>query len=244
VRVLVTGSSRGLGLGICGAFAERGDEVVAVCRRPTPELEALGVEVVDGIELTDDAAVASLPTRIGGDPLDVVVCNAAINIDAPGLDEIVVPDLLRTLDVNALGAVRVVLALLPTLQRGAKIVLVSSGGLSPLNMLTNPSVGNYGYRMSKSALISFGHGLARDVRDRGIAVLITAPGAVNTDQLRQVYAQGRTSVLPETAADPLEVGRLFRARIDELTLEDSPAWQRNPAGEPAIEPELQAQLVP
>jgi NAD(P)-dependent dehydrogenase (short-subunit alcohol dehydrogenase family) len=241
---LVTGASRGIGLGICQACAERGDEVLAVCRHSTPALAALGVQVIDGIELTSDEAAGRLPAAVGDGPLDVVVCNAAINIDAPGLDDIVVSDLLRTLDVNALGAVRVVLALLPKLQAGAKIVLISSGGLSPLNLLGNPSVGNYGYRMSKSALVSFGHGLARDVRERGIAVLITAPGAVNTDQLRQVYAQGRTSVVPETAADPLDIGRLLRERIDDLTLADSPVWQRTPTGEPAIPAELRAQLVP
>ena len=84
--------------------------------------------------------------------------------------------------------------------------------------------------MSKSALISFGHSLARDLREDGIAVAITSPGAVNTDQLRISFETGHTHLDPANAADPFDVGRLYRDRIDELTVEMSPAWQRDPTG--------------
>jgi NAD(P)-dependent dehydrogenase (short-subunit alcohol dehydrogenase family) len=86
--------------------------------------------------------------------------------------------------------------------------------------------------MSKAALTSFGSGLARDVRDRGIAVVISSPGPVDTRMLRETFAQGRTTqAVIDRARDPLEIGRLFRDRLDELTLEDSPAWQATPTGE-------------
>src|SRR5262245_56800467 len=64
-RVLVTVGGRGLGLGIAMAYAERGDAVVAVCRTPTPELKALGVEIIDGIELGDSESVARVSPRLG-----------------------------------------------------------------------------------------------------------------------------------------------------------------------------------
>src|SRR4051812_45594211 len=106
-RVVITGAARGLGLGLAEAFAERGDHVLAVCRTTTPELDALGVEVVEGIELTSDAAVGRLAAAVGDAPLDVLIANAAINNDAPRLEEIDVPALAHAFDVNALGAVRV-----------------------------------------------------------------------------------------------------------------------------------------
>jgi NAD(P)-dependent dehydrogenase (short-subunit alcohol dehydrogenase family) len=245
VRVLVTGGARGLGFGICKAFAEHGDDVIATCRRSTPELAALGVQIVEGIELASDKAVATLPDAIGERPLDAIVCNAALNNDSSRLDNICVDALMHSFDVNTLGVIRVVLSLMPRLRPGAKIMLVSSGGIAPLNILINSSAGNYGYRMSKSALVSFGHGLARDVRDRGIAVLIVSPGPTDTDMLREVYAQGRTTEARlQAALDPVVVGHLLRDRLEALTLERSPAWERNPMGEPAVPAEILAQLSP
>jgi NAD(P)-dependent dehydrogenase (short-subunit alcohol dehydrogenase family) len=233
-RVLITGASRGLGLGLCEAFAERGDHVIAACRTPTPELEALGVQVADGIELTSDAAVGLLVDAVGSQPLDVLICNAAINNDAPALEQVKVGDLAAAIDVNTLGAVRVVLALLDALRAGSKVMLVSIRAAA-LNVDT-PSAGNYGYRMSKAALTSFGFGLARDLRERGVAVLLASPGPVDTPMLRAVFRQGRTPLDPAQAPSALTVSRQFRDRIDELTLADSPAWQAEPTGEPVSFP--------
>jgi NAD(P)-dependent dehydrogenase (short-subunit alcohol dehydrogenase family) len=233
MRVLVAGASRGIGFALCEAFAERGDHVIAAVRKSNSELEGLGVQIVEGIELTSDEAVAKLPHAVGPEGLDVLIYNAAINKDSPGLEDIEVETLKETIDVNALGAVRTVLALLPALRDGSKIMLVSIGATA-LNRGHVPSTGNYGYRMSKAALSSFGHGLARAVRDRGIAVVLSSPGPVDTDMLRHVAAQGRSSYDPNDAPKPIEVARLFRDRIDELELESSPAWQAGPTGEPVI----------
>ena len=229
MRVLVTGGSRGIGLGICTAFAERGDGVIAVCRTASPALRALDVQIVEGVDMTSDADVATLPAAVGDGPLDAVICNAAIN-PYQGIDDLVAASVLETLDVNSVGPVRVVLALLPKLLAGSKIVLVGSGGYEHIVVPPTASVGNYAYRMSKAALVSLGHSLARDLRDRGIAVAITSPGVVNTDQLRLAFETGRTHWDPADAADPVDIGRLYRDRIDELTLEMSPAWQRDPTG--------------
>jgi len=230
-RVLVTGSNKGIGLGVCAAFADRGADVLATCRTGGPELAALGVRVIEGIDVADDGVVGRLRAAIGPDPLDVLVANAGINVDAPGLDDLDLQALERTFQVNALGAVRTVMAALPSLRAGSKIMLVGSS--DPLNRRHPVGAGNYGYWMAKAALASFGHGLARDVRERGIAVIISAPGPTDTPMLRNVHAEGRTPLLPGDAADPYEIGRLFRDRIDELTLDASPAWQAGPRGEPA-----------
>lgn len=237
-RVLITGSNKGLGLGLCSAYAERGDQVVAACRLSSPELDALGVTVLDGVELSSDEAVQSLARRIDGD-IDVLVCNAGINTDSPGLDDIEVKRLAEMYDINALGSVRVVLALLPHLRAGSKIVFVSSMGLLPLGILNTRTVGNYGYRMSKAALVSFAHALAHDVRDRGISVAITSPGRVDTSMLRDVLAEGRTTqAAVDEAVDPLTAARMLCDRVDALTLDDSPAFHRDPQGNPAIPPSV------
>lgn len=242
-RVLVTGSNRGIGLGVVAAYAERGDHVFAVCRKASPELERLDVEIVDGIELTDSESVGTLRDRVGEEGLDVLICNAGINNDSPGLEDIDVDNLAVTFDVNTLGCVRTVLALLPTLHRGSKIMLVSSMGLIPLGIMGTPTTGNYGYRMSKAALVSFGFGLSHDVRDRGIAVAITSPGRVATDLLLDVYKEGRASKKAVDEAMSIEeVGCLFRDRMDELELDDSPSYQCDPHGNLAV-PEEAVRLL-
>lgn len=230
LRSLVTGASRGLGLGFCEALVDRGDEVLAVCRASTPALDALDVKVIDGVEVTSDEAVARLATAIGAGGIDTLVCNAGINIDAPDLVGVEAATIARIFDVNALGTVRVVMALLDQLNEGAKIVLLGTGSNS-LNLGTVPSVGNYGYRMSKSALVSFGGGLARDLRDRGIAVAIVDPGPVNTDLLREVADQGRTSYDPNDAPSAREIGRKLVDRITALSVDSSPSWQQTPDGQ-------------
>jgi NAD(P)-dependent dehydrogenase (short-subunit alcohol dehydrogenase family) len=240
MRVLVTGANKGIGLGIVAAFAERGDEVYAVCRTTSPELDALGVHVVDGIELTDDAAVAKLSDAVP-EQLDVLVCNAGVNNDRPGL-ELELDRLMYAFDVNTLGTVRVVLTLLPKLGPGSKVLMLSTGGLAALNIKT-PSSGNYGYRMSKAALVSFGNGLGRDLKERGVAVTVGAPGTVLTPLLENVFAEGRTTQeVMDRARDIHTAGRMIRDRIDEMSLETSPAWLRSPEGDPAIPADILEQL--
>ena len=55
---LVTGANRGIGLEYCRQLQARGDQLIAVCREPSPELEALGVRIEAGIELSSDVAMA------------------------------------------------------------------------------------------------------------------------------------------------------------------------------------------
>jgi NAD(P)-dependent dehydrogenase (short-subunit alcohol dehydrogenase family) len=235
-RVLVAGASRGLGFGLCEAFAERGDHVIAAVRTSNDRLTALGVQIVEGIELTSDEAVARLPDAVGPEGLDVLIYNAGLNNDAASgrIEDIVLADVQLEFEIIALGAVRTVLTLLPTLNDGAKIMLVGIGPVA-LNLPGMvPSQGNHGYRMAKAALTSFGNALGRQVRDRGIAVVISDPGPVDTDALRKSAAIGRTTYNPDEAPKPIEIARMFCDRVSELTLEDSPAWQVRPTGQPAL----------
>jgi len=212
-RTVITGANRGIGLELTRLVLARGDSVVAACRTASEELRATGADVVEGVDVTRDAAVARLVHHVGESKIDILINNAGI-LSRETLDDLDFDRIRRQLEVNALGPLRVTAALLPGLQRGSKVALVTSRMGS---IADNSSGGSYGYRMSKAALNIAGASLARDLAERGIAVAVLHPGFVRTDM-----TGGQGMVDPKQAAAGL------LARIDELTLETSGGfWHAN-----------------
>ena len=203
--VLVTGSNRGIGLQLCKQFAERGDDVVAICREKTPDLSKLGVRIIDGVDVGNDASVGVLRQELGDLQIDILVNNAGILLrDTFG--DFDYDDLLEQYRVNTLGPLRVTEALSDNLDSGSKVAIVSSRVGS---MDDNSSGGNYGYRASKAAVNMIGINLKHEFLPRKIAVALLHPGLVATDMT------GGTGVSPADSA------RGLIQRIDELTLENS-----------------------
>lgn len=210
--IVITGANRGIGLELARQFQARNDRVIAVCRRPSEALEALGVEVVDNIDVTSADSLATLESRLT-DNIDVLINNAGI-LRRFSLDALNFDDIREQFEVNAMGPLRVVAQLRQRLNRGSKIVVITSrmGSLAD-----NTSGGNYGYRMSKAAVNMAGRSLAHDLRDEGIAVGLLHPGWVRTDM-----TGGRG------LCDVDESARGLIARIDDLTLETSGGfWHQN-----------------
>ena len=99
---LVTGASRGIGLEVCAQLKARGDDVIAVCRTTSPKLSALGVRVIDGVDVSDAGSVNRLKTELAGQNLDVLINNAGIlRSDSFGALDYEV--MLEQYRVNALG---------------------------------------------------------------------------------------------------------------------------------------------
>ena len=144
---LVTGANRGIGLEYCRQLKARGDDVVAVCRQVSDELEGLGVRVEAGFELSDSQAIDDLVQRLDGVTLDGVILNAGI-LQSMGLMDLDPAGIRRQFEVNALAPLLLARALVDQMPSGAKLVLMTSrmGSIDD-----NSSGGSYGYRMSKVA---------------------------------------------------------------------------------------------
>jgi NAD(P)-dependent dehydrogenase (short-subunit alcohol dehydrogenase family) len=100
----------------------------------------------------------------------------------------------RQFRVNALGPLRVTEALLACLSAASKVgILTSRMG----SIEDNTSGGYYGYRMSKAAVNMAGMSLARDLKERGIAVALLHPGMVATEMT------GGRGIPPEQSAASL-----------------------------------------
>ncbi|MFN7678282.1 MAG: SDR family oxidoreductase [Cyanobacteriota bacterium] len=211
---LITGSNRGIGLEFCRQLQARGESVIATCRMASPELEALGVRVATGVDVTSSAAVTGLLARLDGLAIDGLILNAGI-LEATSLEPLDLESLRRQFEVNSLGPLRLTRAMLSHLAPGAKVAIITSrmGSIGD-----NSSGGSYGYRMSKAALNMAGKSLAVDLKPHGIAVALLHPGLVRT----------RMVGFNPQAVDPDVAVRGLLARIDELTLENSGTfWHAN-----------------
>jgi NAD(P)-dependent dehydrogenase (short-subunit alcohol dehydrogenase family) len=205
-RVLVTGSNRGIGLAMVRQLVARGDDVIAACRRSSEELSGLGVQVEEGVDVTDDAAVAALAARLNGTRIDILINNAGLLQSTP-LDALDFDSIRRQHEINALGPLRVTAALLPNLSRGSKVAIITSRMGS---IADNTSGGSYGYRMSKAAVNMAGRSLALDLAPRGVSVVLLHPGYVRTAMT------GNNGLI-----DAEESAAGLLARIDEQTLEET-----------------------
>lgn len=175
--VVITGANRGIGLELCRMYAEAKANVIAVCRNASDELSTLNMRIIDGIDVVRDESVDRLKNELRDISIDLLINNAGV-LGRESLAQMDFANMRHQFEVNALGALRVCYALLEQLSAGAKLILITSRMGS---MADNSSGGYYGYRMSKAALNAAGVSLARDLKDRAIAIGIFHPGYVQTD---------------------------------------------------------------
>jgi NAD(P)-dependent dehydrogenase (short-subunit alcohol dehydrogenase family) len=148
-------------------------------------------------DVTDAGAIAAAVVQI--DKLDALVANAGIAIAAP-LEFLPPEELTRQLDVNVVGQVRVLQAVLPLLRQGrGRVVLMGSiGGKSAM-----PFLG--AYAMSKFALEAMADALRLELEPFGIRVGLIEPGSIATP----IWSK------PQKTVDefPLEAQELYGARV-------------------------------
>jgi NAD(P)-dependent dehydrogenase (short-subunit alcohol dehydrogenase family) len=211
--VLITGANRGIGLSLAKLAKQQGDTVIAACRRGSADLLALGVEVLEGVDVTSDKSLNILAEKIKGRWLDVLINNAGL-LSHEDLRELDFAAIQRQMEVNAYGPLRVTHKLSGLLRHGSKVALITSRMGS---IADNTSGGAYGYRMSKAALNAAGKSLAHDLAGRGIAVAILHPGYVRTEM-----TGNHGTVEPDAAAADL------LKRIAELDLGNTGTfWHAN-----------------
>lgn len=211
--ILITGANRGIGLEFARQFKQAGHEVVGTARNPVAaaDLRDLGVEV-QALDVSKEDSCERLAEALGDRPIDVLINNAGVMKPSAPLTELDLDEVLSTLDVNAIGAIRVTRALLPALRRGKgkKICQMTSKMGS---IADNASGGAYAYRMSKAALNMMNKSLSHELGGEGFVCVVFHPGWVQT-------AMGGQSA-PVAVEDSV---RGLIERIDSLDAKDNGAF--------------------
>ncbi|MGA7392862.1 MAG: SDR family oxidoreductase [Terrimicrobiaceae bacterium] len=186
-RVLITGSSRGIGLALATEFARAGWEVFAAARGvQRPELEALAGKWANvkllSLDVCDQATITKAARFLAGKCLDVLVNNAAT---FPGeghetLEEVDPEWFNEAFNCNVTGVARVTRTFLPHLRASAnaRVANISSGAGS---ISEKVDFQYYPYSVSKAALNMLTRALAAELRPEGILVAAISPGWVKTE---------------------------------------------------------------
>lgn len=178
---LITGASSGFGRALAEAALADGDVVVGAARRPEAlddlvaahpdQMEALRLDVADTAAAGD--AVRDVVGRYGR--VDVLVNNAG-RTHVGALEETGEDELRALFDVHVFGPAALTRAVLPSMRErrsGAIVQMSSMGGQMSF-------AGFSAYSGTKFALEGMSEGLADEVRDFGIKVLIVEPGSFRT----------------------------------------------------------------
>ncbi|MCD8073276.1 MAG: SDR family oxidoreductase [Alistipes sp.] len=184
-RALITGGDSGIGRAVAIAFAREGARVAINYleeeQRDARSLaELLGAEAKEIILIPGDLRreeaceriVRQAHEELGG--LDLLVPNAAGQTAPEDIRDITGEQVRRTFETNIFAPIFLCRTAVPLLPAGSSIIFTGSAEYyTPNRFLLD-------YAASKSALVAFGIGLAKQVIDKGIRVNTVCPGPVWT----------------------------------------------------------------
>jgi NAD(P)-dependent dehydrogenase (short-subunit alcohol dehydrogenase family) len=188
---LITGANRGIGLAVTRILLNQGDKVFAACRQPQKAelLAALKKEHGDrlewiALEADSDSSVEAAAKEVEKKTgyLDVLFNNAGVSLQPYNatLEQVEIPKMRESFEVNTLGPLRVSQAFLPLLKKAKnpRIVNMTSG----LGSLSGKNEGAfYAYGVSKAGLNMLTRTMAFDLQKDKVVCVCLDPGWVQTD---------------------------------------------------------------
>jgi NAD(P)-dependent dehydrogenase (short-subunit alcohol dehydrogenase family) len=220
---LITGASKGLGYAFTQKALECGDNVIALARTKASLIKLEEKYIRQLFYIKTDVSIRQNvfdSVKSGFEhfgKIDIVINNAGIMVMGM-VEELSEADIMNTLNINFLGSLWVVQAVMPYLrsQKNGKIIQISSIG----GLLSGTSSGLYS--ASKFAVEGLCEALAQEAACFGIKVIIVEPGGYWTnlyldmkystpiddyqkirEDLEKQYSEGSVDSAPETTADAL-----------------------------------------
>ena len=184
-NIIITGTSRGIGLELALKFANAGHQVLAISRKTNPILEnhtnitCLSVDL--SIESDFEKIANFLATKWKS--VDAIVHNAGALLFKP-FAETTQKDFENIYKVNVFAVANLTRICLPYLQKGSHVVSISSmGGVQGSSKFAGLSA----YSSSKGAIITLSELLAEEFKEQQISFNVLALGSVNTEMLQEAF---------------------------------------------------------
>ena len=243
--VIITGTSKGIGLETALSFGRAGYKVYATMRNPKSaiafkqqiEKESLPI-VISAMDVNSDESVERCIGEIlkENKSIDVLVNNAGIEKHG-SIEEMDLSVFKEVMETNYFGAIRCIKAVLPQMRKNKKGCIINIASVA--GHISNSPLGPYA--ASKFALEAISEALAQELKPFNIRVGIVEPGIIDT-QMAWDIKKGGKSIYPHSN----RFGGLFAASLKNptqaklvadkiLEIAESDSWQlRYPVGPDAI----------
>jgi len=199
-NILITGTSRGIGLELAKTFLDEGHTVIGLSR-DLSGIEALASKRIHGFsfDITKQKDIDKMTTYIQNtfSQIDIVIHNAGALIAKP-LGLLTYEDFKTVYDVNVFGIAMLNKALVKFLPKKAHVVTISSiGGVE--GSVKFPGLA--AYSSSKGAANILSELLAEEYKDQEIIFNTLALGAVQTQMLKEAFPDFKANTSPEEMAN-------------------------------------------
>jgi len=179
--IFITGASTGLGKAAAKLFASNGWKVIATMRKPENETELNTISNITLLPLDVTKPVQVTETTIksiGLGTIDVVLNNAGYGLMGP-LEAITDEQVVRQLDTNLLGVIRVTQAFIPYFREKHKGLFITTTSIGGHITFPFSSV----YHATKWGLEGWSESMAFELKKIGVGIKTVAPGGIKTDFL-------------------------------------------------------------
>lgn len=198
-NIIITGTSRGIGLALVQQLAAEGHNILALSRQ-TASIRALQLPNVHcfpfDITQEKDLKVVVEYLQSQWRHVDILIHNAGKLVNKP-FEELTEADFLGVYKVNVFGVVQLTQKVLSFMERGAHVVSISSMGGVQGSLKFG---GLAAYSSSKGAMITLSELLAEEYKEKGIVFNTLALGAVQTEMLDEAFPLYKANINPQQMA--------------------------------------------
>jgi NAD(P)-dependent dehydrogenase (short-subunit alcohol dehydrogenase family) len=239
--VLITGTSKGIGLETALAFGRAGYKVYATMRDPDMASDLRQKIIVESLDMaifkmdvdSDESVKQTMDTILKKNGrIDILVNNAGIERHG-SVEEMAIKDFKAIMETNYFGVVRCIKAILPVMRENRAGSIINIASIA--GKISTTPLG--AYAASKFALEAISEALAQEVKPFNIRVAIVEPGIIDTRMANSI-AKGGASIYPQSK----RFGGLFAASLQTptkpstvaekiLEIAESTSWKlRHPVG--------------
>lgn len=199
-KVIITGTSRGIGFELAQIFAKHDFEVLALSRNniPLKELQIKNITSIS-VDLRKNKDLDKVGDYIDENwkEVDILIHNAGFLINK-SFEQLTKEDFLKVYDVNVFGVAELTRICIPFLKKGSHVVTISSmGGIQ--GSLKFPGLA--AYSSAKGAVITLSELLAEEYKEQKIAFNVLALGAVQTEMLAEAFPDYKAPLEANEMAD-------------------------------------------